>query len=290
VRWIFLKKLLTNVEQEVNRARDIVKGLLEFSRVREFALKPTPLGEVVQRAVRLVSSQVPPGVEVVQEVPENLVVNIDAQRLQEVFLNLLLNAIQSIEEPPGEIKIAARLDEARKQAVITVADSGCGIPRDVIDHIFDPFFTTKETGAGTGLVASATELVIAFAMGLGGTIKWAINGMVDIRLTLIILAGSLLGVQLGAIGTTYVKEYMIKVVMAVIILIVAVSRAFAIPQYLKSLGLIKMSDSMINILTLISFITMCLALAIGAIIILGSMWKAQREEKLALEESYGEIS
>jgi uncharacterized membrane protein YfcA len=50
-------------------------------------------------------------------------------------------------------------------------------------------------------------------MGLGGTINWAWHGMVDIRLTLIILAGSLFGVQLGAIGTTYVKDYMIKIVM-----------------------------------------------------------------------------
>jgi len=65
----------------------------------------------------------------------------------------------------------------------------------------------------SGLIASATELVIAFVMGFGGTVKWGINGMVDIRLTLIILAGSLLGVQLGAIGTTYVKEHMIKIVM-----------------------------------------------------------------------------
>ncbi len=85
-------------------------------------------------------------------------------------------------------------------------------------------------GAG-GLISSASELVIAFLMGFGGTVKWAMHGMVDIRLTLIILAGSLLGVQLGAIGTTYVKENMIKVVMGTIMLIVAVSRALAMPQY-----------------------------------------------------------
>ena len=88
----------------------------------------------------------------------------------------------------------------------------------------------------SGLVSSASELVIAFVMGLGGSINWAMHGMVDIRLVLIILAGSLLGVQLGAIGTTYVKEYMIKVVMATIMLIVAVSRGLAIPRYLNQLG------------------------------------------------------
>lgn len=139
----------------------------------------------------------------------------------------------------------------------------------------------------SGLVSSATELVIAFVMGLGGSINWAMHGMVDIRLTLIILGGSLLGVQLGAIGTTYVKEHMIKVVMGTIMLIVAVSRAFAVPQYLNKLGLISMDASIINILNKVSFITMCAALAIGAIIILSSMWKASRAASQA-EEVFAE--
>lgn len=143
----------------------------------------------------------------------------------------------------------------------------------------------------SGLVASASELVIAFVMGFGGTVKWAMSGMVDIRLTLIILAGSLLGVQLGAIGTTYVKEHMIKVVMGTIMLIVAVSRGLAVPKYLKELGFISMQESTITILMTASFIIMCIALGIGALIILGSMWKAKRAESaaetaLAVEKSY----
>jgi uncharacterized membrane protein YfcA len=128
----------------------------------------------------------------------------------------------------------------------------------------------------SGLVASASELVIAFAMGLAGSINWAMHGMVDIRLTLIILAGSLLGVQLGAIGTTYVKEHMIKIVMSTIMLIVAVSRALAIPQYLDKLGLISVTPSTLVVLNDISFITMCAALLLGALIILTSMWRARR--------------
>jgi uncharacterized protein len=136
----------------------------------------------------------------------------------------------------------------------------------------------------TGLISSATELVIAFIMGFGGTAKWALHGMVDIRLTLIILAGSLLGVQLGAIGTTYVKENMIKVVMGTIMLIVAVSRALAIPQYLRELGLMSVSDSILSALNTVSFLTMCFALGVGAVIILGAMLKGKRaaEEPVAL--------
>jgi uncharacterized protein len=143
----------------------------------------------------------------------------------------------------------------------------------------------------TSLVASATELVIAFVMGLAGTVNWAMHGMVDIRLVLIILGGSLLGVQLGAIGTTYVKEYLIKIVMATIMLIVAVSRALAVPQYLNELGIISMNATLIDILTKMSFVFMCVALAVGAVIILSSMWRASRASRAAapLEEDYAQV-
>jgi uncharacterized membrane protein YfcA len=133
----------------------------------------------------------------------------------------------------------------------------------------------------SGLMSSATELVIAFLMGLGGSVKWALNGMIDIRLTLIILAGSLFGVQLGAIGTTYVKDYLIKVVMGTIMLMVAVSRGMAIPTYLGELEIISLSKSTTAFLMKCSFVSMCLALGVGAVIILGSMWKARRSEKMA---------
>jgi uncharacterized membrane protein YfcA len=135
----------------------------------------------------------------------------------------------------------------------------------------------------SSLVASASELVIAFVMGFGGSVKWAMSGMIDIRLTLIILAGSLLGVQLGAIGTTYVKDHMIKIVMGTIMLIVAVSRGLAIPKYLKELNLIEMSPGTINLLMSASFIIMCIALGIGALIILGAMWRARAAAPPAME-------
>ncbi len=142
----------------------------------------------------------------------------------------------------------------------------------------------------SGLISSATELVIAFIMGFGGTVKWAINGMVDIRLTLIILAGSLLGIQLGAIGTTLVKDHMIKVVMGTIMLIVAVSRGLALPRYLAELDLVSVGASTLRILDLASFCIMCLALSIGAFIILGAMIKAKRAEYAAVEtESYENV-
>lgn len=130
-----------------------------------------------------------------------------------------------------------------------------------------------------GLVASATELVVAFGMGLAGSIKWALGGWIDIRLTLLILAASLFGVQLGALGTTYVKDYMIKIVMGSIMLIVAVSRVLAIPGYLADLELMKLTESLQTILSRASFIVMVLALVSGAGIILHSMIKGIRQSR-----------
>ncbi len=140
------------------------------------------------------------------------------------------------------------------------------------------------------IVASATELVIAFLMGFTGTLNWALGGFVDIRMVLLIMAGSLIGVQLGAVGTTYVKEYMIKLVMSTIMLVVAVSRGFAIPTYFHQLGTIKLAESKIALLNNISFVTMCLALATGGVIILGNMWKRKKEIELAAEAEAKEQS
>jgi len=86
--------------------------------------------------------------------------HLNIQRLREVFLNLLMNAIQAIKEPPGEIRITTRLDDSSRQAVIAVEDTGVGTPREEIDRVFDPFFTTKEVGAGTGLGLSIVYGII----------------------------------------------------------------------------------------------------------------------------------
>lgn len=127
------------------------------------------------------------------------------------------------------------------------------------------------------IMASATELVIAFIMGTGGTIKFALSGLVDIRLAMIILAGSLFGVQLGAIGTTYVKPYTIKIVMGVIMVLVLFSRALMVPVYLAQLDAIAKLDPMLEtVLTKGSFALLVIALAVGAGIVLYSLWHGYR--------------
>ncbi len=131
----------------------------------------------------------------------------------------------------------------------------------------------------SALVASATELVVAFVMGTYGSIQWAVSGLVDIRMTLLILSASLIGVQLGAIGTTYVKDYAIKLVMAATMLVVAVSRGAKIPVYLQDLDWMNLTPTVRAVLNGVSFWALIAALATAGIIITGAMIKGMREAK-----------
>jgi uncharacterized protein len=135
------------------------------------------------------------------------------------------------------------------------------------------------------LMGSATELVVAFVMGLGGSFKYALHGLVDIRLAGIILAGSLFGIQLGAIGTTYVKPFMIKLVMGLIMVIVLFSRGLMVPVYLSQLGLIEtLTDNTVKILKNTSFAIMAFALLTGAFIVLQAMYKGRKAQRETVEK------
>ncbi len=98
-------------------------------------------------------------------------------------------------------------------------------------------------------VASGTELGIAFVMGSTGTFTWVyLLGAVDFRMTALILAASLIGVQIGAVGTTYVRPYYVKLAMAIVMLLVTVSRACALPGYLVKLGWVSLDPRMVSTL------------------------------------------
>ncbi|MGQ9485308.1 MAG: sensor histidine kinase [Desulfosoma sp.] len=162
----FLRRLLLNVEQEVSRARDIVRGLLEFARVKQFTIVPTPLKQLVERTIKLISSQVPAGISMETEIPDDLVVPLDSQRMQQVLLNLYMNGIDAIKDGTGKITTRAWVDPQREKVFISVEDTGCGIAPENLSKIFDPFFTTKEVGSGTGLGLSICYGIVEQHRGL----------------------------------------------------------------------------------------------------------------------------
>lgn len=137
----------------------------------------------------------------------------------------------------------------------------------------------------SAMVASATELLIAFVMGMWGSVEWALAGLIDIRMTLLILATSLIGVQIGALGTTYVKDHTIKLVMASVMLIVAVSRGLKVPVYLSKLGAINISTGASDLLSTLSFWTLIAALVTAGLIIASAMIKGIAQAKVEEREA-----
>jgi signal transduction histidine kinase len=142
--------LLESIEDQVIKARDIVRALLEFSREREFELKDVHLSRVVEDTLMLVRGEIPSNVEVVVDVPEGLVLKLDKARMERALLNVILNGIQAM-EGGGILTIRAKVEGEGEYVLIEISDTGRGIPRDVMPRIFDPFFTTKPVGQGTGM-------------------------------------------------------------------------------------------------------------------------------------------
>jgi two-component system NtrC family sensor kinase len=140
------------VVRQTERCRDIVKGLLEFSRQSDATLEELEVNAVIEQTLALVGQQASfLNVTVERHLAPGLPpVAADRSQLQQVILNILVNAVQAMGER-GTLTLTTRGGADGREVEIAIADTGCGIPPDVIDRIFDPFFTTKQGGQGTGL-------------------------------------------------------------------------------------------------------------------------------------------
>ena len=169
----YKKEMLLQIEGQTDRAKNIVRSLLEFSRDKEFKKETLPLGRLIEETIRFVRGQVPSRVEMRIDIPGDIVIFADKQRMQQAFLNLIRNAIEAVTEE-GAISIRARRRKATEKMEdeteifnymkyrgkctlaedtvdIEIHDDGPGIPEEILPRIFDPFFTTKEVGKGSGL-------------------------------------------------------------------------------------------------------------------------------------------
>jgi two-component system NtrC family sensor kinase len=152
---------LDEVVKQTQRCRDIVKGLLEFSRRSEVNTEPADLNRIFQETLSLVEKQAQFfNISVVRNWdPQLPAVMADKSQLQQVFMNVLMNAVQSMQEK-GVITITTRHNEAAGQVELLISDTGCGIPPEEVNQIFDPFFTSKASGQGTGLGLSIAYGII----------------------------------------------------------------------------------------------------------------------------------
>ncbi|MGA2400921.1 MAG: ATP-binding protein [Syntrophobacteraceae bacterium] len=147
-----VKECLDIVIRETIRCRDIIQNLLEFAREKQPQKTPTKINSIFERALGLLENlflinriklrrDLRPGL------PDCFV---DGNQIQQVFLNLLLNAVEAIGQS-GVITVRTRFNPDFNCIVAEVEDTGCGIPREILPRIFDPFFSTKATGNGLGL-------------------------------------------------------------------------------------------------------------------------------------------
>ena len=165
-----LRQDLEVVVRETKRCREIVRGLLDFARPAPPSRGPVDLNEVVRRALKitlqaLTLHRVSLKLELAPDAPEALG---DANQIQQVVVNLLVNARDAVGGGGGVIRVATRAEAAGEPpfAEIVVEDGGCGIPEADLPHLFEPFFTTKGT-QGTGLGLAVTWGIV---LAHGGTI------------------------------------------------------------------------------------------------------------------------
>ena len=143
---------LEEVLKQSERCRNIVKGLLDFSRQSKGNIEPVDLNKIVQDTLSLITNQsLFFNIKIVKDLDPHLPpVTGDRSQLVQVIMNIMINAVQAMDEK-GTITIVTLSNAARDSVEVAISDTGLGIGPEQIDRIFDPFFTTKEGGRGTGL-------------------------------------------------------------------------------------------------------------------------------------------
>ncbi len=155
-----IKKHLDIIENETRRCNEIIGNLMQFSRQEKGEFTDVTINEVVEKSVGVVDHQlglnnVRVNMKLAPDIPEIIG---NSNQLQQVLMNLAINAQQAMEPDGGTVDIATYFDD--DNVYISVSDTGPGISEEVAEKIFEPFFTTKTAGEGTGLGLSVTYGII----------------------------------------------------------------------------------------------------------------------------------
>ncbi|MGB8168969.1 MAG: PAS domain-containing protein [Chthoniobacteraceae bacterium] len=170
--------ILKEMSDAVQRADDVVRGLLDFSAPKKLDVKHEDINAIIDQALKLVRGEMKPGVEIIRELQPRLpALALDAAKMSQVFVNLFINALHAIGEK-GTLTVrtyskqltgvGANISGTRSESfrvgsnivVVEIDDTGHGIPEDKLAKIFEPFFTTKPTGIGTGLGLSVVKTIV----------------------------------------------------------------------------------------------------------------------------------
>ncbi len=150
-----------NIQTGLRRSREIIDGLLSFSRMEHGGFQKAQLTDIIENSLIILHNQYKNRIKISRHYKANPELECQEGRLGQVFMNLLSNAIQAIPNK-GKIDIRTSLGTFHNEAcaVISISDSGTGIPDELQQKIFDPFFTTKPVGKGTGLGMSISLGII----------------------------------------------------------------------------------------------------------------------------------
>lgn len=146
------REMLRLISTQITRITQVTRDMMEFARARPPARAPHDINRIIAASIRLASfDKAFHRLKLTMEHETGTpLVYADADQMQQVFLNLLLNARDAMPEG-GDLRVRTRYDKQAEEVVVEIADSGTGISPEHRAHIFDPFFTTKPTGKGTGL-------------------------------------------------------------------------------------------------------------------------------------------
>jgi two-component system NtrC family sensor kinase len=165
---------LQKIAESTVRVKNIVKGLLDFSRQTALDREPTEINRLIRGVISAMENQaLIKGVSIQFNSGEDLpMLTMDRNQMQSVLINLIINALDAMEQG-GTITISTGIslsasDTGKRGIEISVTDNGCGIPPEDLDKLFEPFFTTKEVGKGTGLGLAVSYGIVQRH---GGTIR-----------------------------------------------------------------------------------------------------------------------
>ena len=156
------KEMIQDVVNETKRSKDIIINLLDFARESSSQLEPLDLKQLLNDTINLAANQIKlSGIRVEFHATDNLPrIHGDGQQLRQVFLNLILNAIDASSKG-DKIQVMVLPADDPNYVAVKVIDTGTGIPDHILGSIFDPFFTTKGKGKGTGLGLSVSQGIVA---------------------------------------------------------------------------------------------------------------------------------
>ena len=163
------------------RAKDLIQQILTFARQDSSELKRMKLQPILKEALKLLRATIPTTININQQIdPECGVIKADPTQIHQIVINLMTNASHAMEEAGGKLTVTLKEVEFEeydtivpkiKQGIyscLTVADTGIGMHKEILEKIFDPFFTTKEKGKGTGMGLSVVHGIVNH---MGGTIQ-----------------------------------------------------------------------------------------------------------------------